>query len=560
MKFICFLGLCSLAGAADLVLRNGKIVTLDPAVPQAQAIAITGGKIVAVGSDAQIAPEIQASTRVIDLGGKLAIPGFIEGHGHFTGVGEMKMNLNLRDAKTWDQIVAMVGAAAREVKPGEWIVGRGWHQEKWDMKPQPNVNGFPIHDALSKASPNNPVLLEHASGHAIFANAAAMKAAGITRDTPNPDGGEIMKDASGNPIGLMNERAQALIREAMTRDLAKRTTSEREAVAQRAIDLAAQEAVSKGITTFQDAGSPADVILRLKARAAAGTLPLRMWVMLREPNEAILRDLPQVHMIGFGDNHLTVRAIKRQIDGALGTRGAWLLAPYSDLPSTSGSETEPLSDIEKAAQIAIANDFQLCVHAIGDRGNREVLNLYERTFNAHPEKRDLRWRIEHAQHLDPADIPRFAKLGVIASMQSIHCTSDAPMVIPRLGEKRAAEGAYVWRSLIKSGAHVSQGTDAPVEDVNPIPNFYAAVTRKTKNGSTFYPAQKMLRLEALKSYTVENAYSGFEENLKGELKPGMLGDVTVLSQDILTIPEDEILKTTVEYTIVGGKIAYQRSK
>jgi hypothetical protein len=358
----------------------------------------------------------------------------------------------------------------------------------------------------------------------------------------------------------MNERAQGLIRDAMTRDLAKRTPAQREAVAQRAIDLAAQEAVSKGITTFQDAGSPADVILRLKARAAAGTLPLRMWVMLREPNDAILRDLPQVRMIGFGDNHLTVRAIKRQIDGALGTRGAWLLAPYSDLPSASGSETEPLSDIEKTAQIAIANDFQLCVHAIGDRANREVLNLYQRTFNAHPEKRDLRWRIEHAQHLDPVDIPRFANLGVIASMQSIHCTSDAPMVIPRLGEKRAAEGAYVWRSLIKSGAHVSQGTDAPVEDVNPIPNFYAAVTRKTKNGSTFYPAQKMLRLEALKSYTVENAYSGFEENLKGELKPGMLGDVTVLSQDILTIPEDEILKTTVEYTIVGGKIAYQRSK
>ncbi len=547
------------APGADLVLRNGKIVTLDmPAV--AQAIAITAGKIVAVGTDAQIAREIEPPTRVIDLGGKLAIPGFIEGHGHFTGVGQMKMNLNLRNAKTWDQIVAMIAAAAREAKPGEWIVGRGWHQEKWDVKPSPNINGFPVHDALSKVSPNNPVILTHASGHAVFVNATAMKLAGITRNTPNPDGGEIMKDAAGNPIGLMNERAQGLLRDAMARDEAKRTPPEREAVAQREIDLAAGEAVSKGITTFQDAGSPADVIERFKLRAAAGTLPLRLWVMLREPNDQIVRDLPKVRMIGFGDNHLTVRAIKQQIDGALGTRGAWLLAPYSDSPSTSGSATEPLADIEKAAQIAIANDFQLCVHAIGDRGNREVLDLYERTFKASPGKKDLRWRIEHAQHLDQADIPRFGKLGVIASMQTVHCTSDAPMVIPRLGEKRAAEGAYVWQSLMKSGAHVSNGTDAPVEDVNPIANFYAAVTRKMKNGQAFYPAQKMSRMEALKSYTVENAYSAFEENLKGRLKPGMLADITVLSKDILTIPEEEILKTDVEFTIVGGKIAYQKTK
>ncbi len=547
-----------LAPAADLVLRNGKIVTLDDAAPQVQAIAITGGKIVALGTDAQIARQIQPSTRVIDLGGKLAIPGFIEGHGHFTGVGQMKINLNLRDAKSWEQIVMMVAAAAREAKPREWIVGRGWHQEKWDVKPTPNVNGFPLHDALSKVSPNNPVMLTHASGHAIFVNAAAMKAAGITRDTPNPPGGDIMKDASGNPIGLMNERAQQLINDARSRDLQKRTPAERDAIAQKEIDLAAEEAVSKGITTFQDAGSPAEVIERFERRAANGTLPLRLWVMLREPNDQILRDIDRVHMVGLGGDHLTVRAIKRQIDGALGTRGAWLLAPYSDLPSTSGSATESPADIEKTAQIAMAHDFQLCVHAIGDRGNREVLNLYERTFKEHPEKQDLRWRIEHAQHLDPADIPRFAKLGVIASMQAVHCTSDGPMVIPRLGEKRAAEGAYVWRSLMNAGAHVTNGTDAPVEDVSPIANFYAAVTRKMKNGEAFYPAQKLSRMEALRSYTVENAYAAFEEKLKGRLKPGMLGDITVLSKDILTVPEDDILKTDVEYTIVGGKVAYQR--
>jgi len=560
MKRILILLWATLAPAADLVLRNGKIVTLDPANPQAQAIAITDGKIVAVGTNAQISSQVQPSTKVIDLAGKLAIPGFIDGHGHFTGVGQMKMNLNLRDAKSWDQIVAMVGAAAKEAKPGQWIVGRGWHQEKWDAKPVPNVNGFPVHDALSKAAPNNPVILTHASGHGVFVNLAAMKAAGVTRDTPNPPGGEIMKDASGNPIGMMNERAQGLLREAMNRDLAKRSAADREADEQRQIDLAAQESIEQGVTTFHDAGSPADVIERFKRRAAAGTLPLRLYVMLRESNDAVTRDAPRLRMIGFGDNHLTVRAIKRQIDGALGTRGAWLLAPYSDLPSTSGSATEDPADIEKTAQIAIASGYQLCVHAIGDRANREVLNIYERTFKSNPDKKDLRWRIEHAQHIDPADIPRFAQLGVIASMQTVHATSDGPMVLPRLGEKRAREGAYVWQSLMKSGAHVSNGTDAPVEEVNPIANYYAAVTRKMKNGQPFYPDQKMSRMEALQSYTAEPAYAAFEENLKGRLKTGMLGDITVLSQDILTVPEDDIMKTHVEYTIVGGKIAYQRVK
>lgn len=548
------------APAADLVLRNGKIVTLDPSAPQVQAIAVTGGRIVATGFNDQIAAQIQPSTKVIDLDGHLAIPGFIEGHGHFTGIGQMKMNLNLRDAKSWDQIVAMVAAAAKEAKPGDWIIGRGWHQEKWAVKPSPNVNGFPVHEALSRVSPNNPVLLTHASGHAGFVNAAAMKAAGITRDTPNPSGGDIMKDAAGNPIGLLNEQAQLLARDAMSRDLAKRTPAEREAAAEKEIELAAEECVSKGITSFEDAGSPPDVINRLKKRAAEGRLPLRMWVMLREPNDALSHDVAKVRVIGYGDNHLTVRAIKRQIDGALGSRGAWLLAPYSDLPSTSGLNTEDLADIEKTAKIAIENDYQLCVHAIGDRANREVLNLYERTFKTHPEKKDLRWRIEHAQHIDPADIPRFGKLGVIAAMQAVHCTSDGPMVIPRLGPKRAEEGAYVWQSLMKSGAHVTNGTDAPVEDVSPIASYYAAVTRRMNNGETFYPAQRMTRMEALRSYTIENAYAAFEENIKGTLKPGMLADITVLSKDILTVPEEDIRKTDVEYTIVGGKISYQRNK
>jgi predicted amidohydrolase YtcJ len=541
--------------AADLVLRNGKIVTLDPALSQTQAIAITAGKIVAVGTDAQIARHIQPSTKVIDLAGRLAVPGFIEGHGHFTGIGQMKMNLNLRDARTWDQIVAMVGAAAREAKPGDWIVGRGWHQEKWDSKPSPNVNGFPVNTSLSAASPRNPVILTHASGHAVFVNNAALTAAGITKNTPDPPGGEIMKDAAGNPIGLLNEQAQGLVRSAMSRDLAKRSDADRVAEAERQIDLAAEECVAKGITSFQDAGSPPETIERLKRRAADGRLPLRLWVMLRTANAELS---PKYRVVGYGNDFFTVRAIKRQIDGALGSRGAWLLAPYADLPTSSGLNTEDLADIEKTARFAIENDFQLCVHAIGDRANREILNLYEKMFQANPDRKNLRWRIEHAQHIDKADIPRFGKLGVIAAMQAVHCTSDAPMVIPRLGVKRAEEGAYVWQSLMKSGARVTNGTDAPVEDVNPLDSFYAAVTRRPKNAEPFFPAQRMSRMEALRSYTIENAYAAFEENSKGALKPGMLGDLTVLSKDILTIPEADILKTNVEYTIVGGKVVYHR--
>jgi predicted amidohydrolase YtcJ len=556
MKFVLILITLTLtSSAADLVLRNGKIVTLDPSVPQVQAVAITAGKIVAVGPDSQMARHIQPTTMVVDLAGRLAIPGFIEGHGHFTGIGQMKMNLNLRDARTWDQIVAMVGAAAREAKPGDWIVGRGWHQEKWDSKPVPNVNGFPLNRSLTVVSPNNPVILTHASGHAVFVNAAALAAAGITRNTPDPAGGEIMKDTSGNPIGLLNERAQGLVRDAMEADRAKRSTHDREAEAERQIDLAAAECVSKGITSFQDAGSPPDVIERFKRRATDGRLPLRLWVMLRTSNDQIS---PAYRVIGYGDDHFTVRAIKRQIDGALGSRGAWLLAPYSDLPTSSGLNTEDLADIGKTARFAIENGFQLCVHAIGDRANREILNLYERTFKANPDKRNLRWRIEHAQHIDKADIPRFGQFGVIAAMQAVHCTSDAPMVLPRLGPKRAEEGAYVWQSLMKSGAHVTNGTDAPVEDVNPLASYYAAVTRRARNGQVFYPAQRMSRMEALRSYTTENAYAAFEENIKGVIKPGMLGDVTVLSKDILTIPEEEILTAEVAYTIVGGKIVYQK--
>jgi len=545
---------------ADLVLRYGKIVTMQSSAPEVEALAARGGKIVAIGTNQQIQSYIGPDTKIVNLRGRLAIPGFIEGHGHFMGLGASKMSLNLRDAKNWDQIIAMVAAAAHEAKPGAWILGRGWHQAKWDPPPSPNVQGFPLHDALSQVSPNNPVWLTHASGHAGFANAEAMRLAGVDRNTPNPPGGEILKDPQGNPTGLFNEQAQSLIGRALAEYRAHLPPTELASEARHQADLAARECISKGITTFQDAGSPLPTVDLLKNMAEENKLGLRLWVMLRTSNAILAPNLRKYYTIGAGDDHFTVRAIKRMLDGALGSRGAWMLQPYSDLPGSSGLATEDPSDIRKTAELAIGNGYQLCVHAIGDRANREVLNIFEAVFKEHPEQKNLRWRIEHAQHLSAADIPRFAALGVIASMQGIHCTSDAPFVIQRLGPKRAEEGAYVWQKLMKSGAVVSNGTDTPVEDVDPIACFYASVSRKLKDGSVFFPDQRMSRDEALRSYTVNNAYSAFEETSKGSLAPGKLADVTVLSKDILTIPEDEIPKAQVDYTIVGGKVLYQRSQ
>ncbi|HYL38190.1 MAG TPA: amidohydrolase [Bryobacteraceae bacterium] len=552
------------AQPADLVLRNGKIVTLESSAPVVQALAARGGKIVALGGNQEIQVYAGRATKVIDLGGRLAIPGFIEGHGHFMALGSFKMELNLRDARNWDEIVAMVAAAAREAKPGEWILGRGFHQAKWDQAPSPNVLGFPVHDALSKVSPRNPVWLIHASGHAGFANAEALRLAGVGKNTPDPPGGQILRDAAGNPTGLLNEQAQRLVDRALASYRSKLGPAQLDAQARRQVELAARECLSKGITTFEDAGSPMATIDLFKRLAGEGKLDLRLWVMLRQANADIAPRLREYSITGAGDQHLTVRAIKRQIDGALGSRGALLLEPYSDLPADApnryGLHTEDPADIRKTAELAIANGFQLCVHAIGDRANREVLDLYESVFKEHPEKngKTLRWRIEHAQHLNPADIPRFAALGVIAAMQGIHCTSDAPYVLARLGFKRAEEGAYVWQKLIKSSAVVGNGTDTPVEDVDPIASFYASVSRKLKDGSVFFPDQRMSRIEALRSYTVNNAYAAFEEETKGSLKAGKLADVTVLSKDILTIPEDEIPSAKVDYTIVGGKVMFQR--
>jgi hypothetical protein len=320
--------------------------------------------------------------------------------------------------------------------------------------------------------------------------------------------------------------------------------------------MAAEEVLSKGITTLHDAGADFETVDLYRSMVDKGELGVRLYVMLSSSNDDLRDRIDDYRLIGYGDHHLTVRSIKRLIDGALGSHGAWLLEPYNDLPSSTGLNTTSVEAIRETARIAADHDFQLNIHAVGDRANREVLDIYQQIIESHPEKQDWRWRDEHAQHLNPADISRFGEMGVVVAMQGIHCTSDAPFVVERLGSKRAMEGAYVWRNLMQTGAVIANGTDAPVEDVNPVLSYYASVTRRLEGGTEFFPEQRMTRLEALRSYTINGAFAAFEESLKGSLTPGKLADITVLTRDILTIPEEDIPGTQVAYTIVGGKVEY----
>ena len=578
--------LFSVAGAAwaaptaDLVLLHGTLVTMQAGQPDAQALAVQGGRIIAIGKDADIQPYIGKGTEVLDLKGMTAVPGFIEGHGHFLELGNTLLQLDLTKTKDWDEVVALVAQAVSQAKPGQWILGRGWHQEKWTHAPQPNVDGYPYHASLDAVSPDNPVMLTHASGHGIFVNAAALKLANVDRKTPDPAGGQIVRDPSGEPIGFLRDNAMALVNDVYAAGLKSRTPAETEAAFRERVDLASRDAVAKGITTFVDEGEDFAALDELKKLAGEGALPLRLYAMVDvgrnddfavglpgsgdyakyDPLEQLTRFLPGHRIVAYADGHFTVRTVGEVYsDGALGTHTAWFLKPYDDLPTSTGVSVLPPADIRRVADVALAAGYQVASHAIGDRANREVLDVYEAEFAAHPGAKDLRWRIEHAQHLDPADIPRFAKLGVIASMQSIHECSDAPYVVKRLGEERAKDGAYAWHSLIASGATIANGTDVPVEDEDPIPNFYCAVTRRSKkDGVPFYGEQAMSREEALKSYTWNNAFATFTEQQLGSLAVVKLADITVLSQDIMTVPVDAIPATRVVYTLVGGKVVYRR--
>ncbi len=542
---------------ADLVFINGVIATLEDSITNATSVAIKDDKILFVGLDEDAENYIGDSTEVIDLEGKFMMPGFNESHAHFIGLGESLINIDLRPARNWDEVIAMVAKAAEQSRPGEWIIGRGWHQEKFDPKPEININGYPVHNVLSSAVPNNPVMLSHASGHAIFANAKAMQIAGVNENTKNPNGGTIVRDSTGNPIGVFEENAENLIRKFYDEYLRKRTPEQIRADFIRKSQLASEDCLKKGITSFTDAGETFETIDLIKQLADSNKLNVRLNVMVGDSIHLMKNSLEKYKLSGYANNFLNVRSIKQYIDGALGSRGAWMIAPYSDLLDHYGANVTPVDTLKKIAKLAIENGYQMCIHAIGDRGNFEVLNLYAEIFSENPGKKDLRWRIEHAQHVTEPDIRRFAKLGVIAAMQSVHCTSDATFVPERIGGVRAADESYSWRKFIDAGVVVCNGTDAPVEDVDPIKCFYAAVTRKSNDGTYFYPGQKMTRMEALKSYTISGAYASFEENLKGTIKPGKLADIVVLSKNLLNCKDDEIINAKVLYTIVGGKVLYK---
>ena len=546
---------------ADLVLRGGKVATVDSALGDQQAIALTGHEITAVGSNEAISAYIGPETEVVELNGRLVMRGWIEGHAHYMSLGRSKQILDLNNVRNWDEIVNKVAVAVDQAQPGEWIFGRGWHQDKWDSVPDDAVDGVPRNNSLNAIAPDNPVLLGHASGHAAFANDAALAAAGIDKDTADPAGGTIVRTPEGRATGLLRETAQRLVGSAVDEFESRRSDEEVDQVMREQVHLAGQEALAHGVTSFHDAGADFETIDFFKKLEAEGTLPVRLYVMVRRAsNEEMDERLPGYRMVAEGNDFLTVRSIKRQIDGALGAHGAWLLEPYVDLPETAGLVLEAVEDIERTADIAVKHGFQVNTHAIGDRANRETLDIYQRAFErAGVDGRTLRWRVEHAQHIDPVDVPRFGQLGVIAAIQGVHCTSDGPWIPSRLGEERARITSYPWRDLIESGALLGNGTDVPVEPIDAIASYYASVSRMTNKGTKFHPEQSMTRQEALESYTINNAFAAFEEDIKGSLKPGKLADIVVLSSDILSIPEERIPDTEVDLTIVGGVVKYRRA-
>ncbi len=551
---------CTPKKSASLVVKGGKIYTVNNGNEVAEAIAVDENKIVFVGSEADVREYIGDNTEVIDLAGKILTPGFIEGHGHLMGVGYNELNLNLADVKSYEEMIERVKEAASKSAPGEWILGRGWHQDKWDMKPDVTVKGFPVHKALSEVSPDNPVFLRHASGHAAFANAKAMEMSGVNTlskekfKNEEGEGGEVIRDALGNPTGLFNERAMYLIDQHIPDN-----SSETDA---RALELAINACHRYGITSFHDAGVRRDEIELYHDFKRQGKLGIGLYVMVTGTDPALVYDWlkrgPEIDSLGG----LTIRSIKLNCDGALGSRGAWLLEPYSDRPDFSGMATLSMDTVMKISREALKHNFQVCSHAIGDRANREILDRYEIAFEENPaDATNHRFRIEHAQHIHPNDLPRFAALGVIPAMQAIHMSSDRPWAIDRLGERRIKNGAYMWQALLKSGAIIVNGTDAPVEPLDPIPSFYAAVTRKTLKGEPeggYEAEQKMTREQALRSYTIDAAFGAFEEKIKGSIEPGKLADFTIFTHDLMTIPEDSILHTKVFMTIVGGKVVFQK--
>jgi predicted amidohydrolase YtcJ len=536
--------------SADLILINGVIYTADSLHPIAEAVAVSGDSILAVGNKEHIEKLAGPSTRRIDLAGKILVPGFIEGHGHFMGLGYLALELDLIETRSYEELIEKVKAATSQKPEGTWIVGRGWHQDKWDSISGRVVSGFPTHHMLSAAAPGHPVFLRHASGHAALANRRAMEIAGIAKGAVFGEGGEVILDADGEPTGIFNEYAAGLIGRHLPPPGPGRD--------QMAFEKAVETCLRHGVTGFHDAGQSQQYLDVYDRNLRNGVLNLRLNVMLDGSDDALLGAWfsagPRI------DPFLTVRSVKLFADGALGTRGAWLLEPYSDMPGQYGHPAADTAYMEDVADRAIRSGFQICIHAIGDRANREVLDLYERVFTRHPDRAaDARFRIEHAQHLHPDDLPRFAALGVIPAMQPIHFASDRPWAIDRLGEARIKSGSYAWQSLLRSGAIVVGGTDVPVEPLNPMDCFYAAVSRKTLRGQPeggYEPEEALTRQQALDTYTIHAAYASFEEGRKGSVTPGKLADFAVYDRDFMQCPEEEIRKCRVLMTLVGGVVVY----
>ena len=535
--------------SADTLVVSGTIYTADDANTQVEAVVIEDGRFTFVGDLATAQSKAGEDHRHIALGAATAYPGFIESHGHLSSLGEAITNLDLNGVDSYQTIVGMVADAAAKASPGQVIKGRGWHQSKWSKEPSVTVDGFPTHRSLSEVSPNNPVFLGHANGHTALVNQAAMDALNLTYNTPTPDGGVIVKDGKGDPTGILHENAVDLAYPL----IALSTDSAKTAI------LAAQDhAFRWGITNFHDAGAGSTDIEAQRALDASGDLKLRVYTMVSAQDEALTDYwLARPPMIANDDSRLTIRSFKAVMDGALGSRTAWLHQPYTDDPGTSGVQTFDENRLVDIMNRSNAHGWQINTHAIGDKANTVVLDAID---NATLTQRDHRSRIEHSQHLVPSDIERFSKLGVIASIQAIHMSSDRPWAIDRLGKERIESGAYVWRDLLNAGVHIANGTDVPVEPINPIANFYASVARKTLKGlpdEGYEIGQKLSRHETLKSMTLWNAYAAFEEAEVGSISVGKRADMTVTDQNLMTVDEAKILATKPVMTIVGGEIVYQ---
>ena len=547
--FILLTVLFAPASLAASLLISGTIYTADDAHNVVEAVVIQDGRFTYVGDLVTAQSKVEAGHRHIALGEATAYPGFIESHGHLSSLGEAITNLDLNGVDSYQTIVGMVADAAAKASPGQVIKGRGWHQSKWSKQPSVMIDGFPTHRSLSEVSPNNPVFLGHANGHTALVNQAAMDALNLNYNTPTPDGGVIVKDGKGDPTGILHENAI---------DLAYPLTALSKASSMAAILAAQAHAFQWGITNFHDAGASSTDIDAQLTLDESKQLKLRVYTMVSAQDEALTDHwLNRPPLIADDESRLTIRSFKAVMDGALGSRTAWLHQPYSDDPGTSGVQTFDEDRLVDIMNRSNAHSWQINTHAIGDKANTVVLDaIHEASLS----ERDHRSRIEHSQHLQPSDIDRFASLGVIASIQAIHMSSDRPWAINRLGKERIESGAYVWRDLLNAGVHIANGTDVPVEPINPIANFYASVARKTLRGlptGGYEIDQKLSREETLKSMTLWNAYAAFEEAEVGSISVGKRADMTITNQNLMTIDEADILATKPVMTIIGGEVVYK---